>query len=39
MVGPLLIRDAKPLPADLNNFLNKGSEKDVSAVYVLFGAW
>ena len=38
MVGPLLTRDAKPLPADLNDFLNKGSKYDVGAVYVSFGA-
>lgn len=39
MVGPLLTSDAKPLPAELNNFLDKGFEDDMGAVYVSFGTF
>lgn len=35
MVGPLLNRDAEPLPADLDRFLRQ--QEDIDAVYVSLG--
>ena len=39
MVGPLLTDDAKPLPADMTAFLDKGLTHGHPAVYVSMGTW
>ena len=37
MVGPILLEEAKPLPADLNVFLDKAMSTGRGAVYVSMG--
>ncbi|DBA74190.1 TPA: UDP-glycosyltransferase-like protein [Trebouxia sp. C0004] len=37
MVGPILLEDAKPLPADLKTFLDKAVSSGLGAVYVSMG--
>ncbi len=37
MVGPILLEEAKPLPADLNIFLDKAMSTGRGAVYVSMG--
>ena len=37
MVGPILLEEAKPLPADLKSFLDKAMSTGLGAVYVSMG--
>jgi len=37
LVGPILLEEAKPLPADLSTFLDQGVSSGLGAVYVSMG--
>ena len=37
VVGPILVEDAKPLPQDLQHFLDQGMSHEHHAVYVFLG--